>query len=169
MRMRWTEHVARMQEMRNAHRIFSARPKEMGYLEDLSIDGSIMIKWTLREQDGMTWTGFRIGKSVRLLLTQWWNFRFNNMPWFMDYLRHCGVSKWNQLCGLQRDWTHFVRIVNDILRVMSCGCGFWNGGVVGRLRLRLRLWKDFVTAVASACPSVLLQRRTWNIVLDSST
>jgi len=44
MSMRWAGHVARMEEMRHAHRIFSSKPKEKGHLEDLSVDGRIMIK-----------------------------------------------------------------------------------------------------------------------------
>jgi hypothetical protein len=36
----------------------SENPKERDHLEDLSVDGRIVMKWILKECDGTVWTGF---------------------------------------------------------------------------------------------------------------
>jgi hypothetical protein len=71
-RMRWTGHVARMGETRNAYRILVGKPEEkrpLGRPRHRWVDN---IKIDLREigWDGMVWTGsiwLRIGTSRGLL------------------------------------------------------------------------------------------------------
>jgi hypothetical protein len=41
-RMRRAGHVARMEEMKNAHNIFIGKPNKRDYSEDLGIDGRII-------------------------------------------------------------------------------------------------------------------------------
>jgi hypothetical protein len=54
--MRWAGYVARMGEKRNAYRILVGKPEGKRQLEDLDIDGRIILKWML---DGcIIWGGF---------------------------------------------------------------------------------------------------------------
>jgi hypothetical protein len=39
----------RMGEIRNSFRILVAKIKERGHLEDLDVDGKILLKWILRK------------------------------------------------------------------------------------------------------------------------
>jgi hypothetical protein len=52
------------------HRVLVRKPEGRYYLEDLGIDGRIILKMILRKSCCMLWTGFmwlRIGLSSRLL------------------------------------------------------------------------------------------------------
>jgi hypothetical protein len=43
--------------------------KERDYLEDLTVDGTVILKWALKEHNGMAWNGFiwlKTGKSREL-------------------------------------------------------------------------------------------------------
>jgi hypothetical protein len=57
--MRWTGDVARMREGRGVYRILIGRPpKVRDHWEDLSIGGSITLKWTLGRKGSIGRTGF---------------------------------------------------------------------------------------------------------------
>jgi hypothetical protein len=43
-RTRWTGHVARMGEMRNAFKILVGKPEGKNHLEDLGVDGRIVLR-----------------------------------------------------------------------------------------------------------------------------
>jgi hypothetical protein len=43
--MRWAEHVTWIGEMRNAYKILVGKPEGRDHLEDLSVDGKIILKW----------------------------------------------------------------------------------------------------------------------------
>jgi hypothetical protein len=45
-----------MREKGNVYRILVGIT-ERTHLEDLSTDGTIILKWTLKKQEGMAWTG----------------------------------------------------------------------------------------------------------------
>lgn len=49
--MRWAKHVERMGKSRDARRILVGSPKQRGHLEYLAINGKIMLKWMLKEQN----------------------------------------------------------------------------------------------------------------------
>jgi hypothetical protein len=71
------EHIMH-EEIRYAYQILYEKPE--GKLQDLGIDGKIMIKWN--KQNGMTWSGFmclKTGTSVGLLQT-WYRRTF----WFHE-------------------------------------------------------------------------------------
>jgi hypothetical protein len=42
-RMKWVEHVGRMEEMRNACTVLVRRPEGKNYLGDLDVDGRIVV------------------------------------------------------------------------------------------------------------------------------
>ena len=47
--------------------------KKLEHLEDLGVDGSILLKWILNVYDGLVWIAFicrKIGTNCRLLRTQ---------------------------------------------------------------------------------------------------
>ena len=46
-RMRWAGHVACMGERRGAYRVLVAKPEGKNHLEDLGVDGSVILKWIL--------------------------------------------------------------------------------------------------------------------------
>jgi len=48
LRMRWMGHVACLGDMRNAYKIFVGKPEGMNHLEDVNIDGKIILKWILK-------------------------------------------------------------------------------------------------------------------------
>jgi hypothetical protein len=49
-RMRWVGHVARMEEMRNSYNILIGKSERKNHLEDLGIDGGIILEWILEKQ-----------------------------------------------------------------------------------------------------------------------
>jgi hypothetical protein len=68
--MRWTKHVAWMVEMRNAYKALVTKPEGKRPLEDMGIDGKIILEWFLGIYGGKMWTGciwLSIGTSGRLL------------------------------------------------------------------------------------------------------
>jgi hypothetical protein len=47
--MGWTGHVARIEEMRNAYKIWSENLKRRDPSEYLGVDGKIILEWILRK------------------------------------------------------------------------------------------------------------------------
>jgi len=54
--MNWAGHVEYTREKGNMYRIL-VRITEQTHLEDLSTDGKTKLKWILKKQEGMVWTG----------------------------------------------------------------------------------------------------------------
>jgi hypothetical protein len=48
-KMRWTDHVSSMGERRGAHGILVEKPEGKNHLEDLDVDGKIILKYILRK------------------------------------------------------------------------------------------------------------------------
>jgi hypothetical protein len=60
-------HVAGMGEMKNAYIILVENVKGRVHLEDLDIDGKILLEWILGKKGRKVWTGFiwlRKGTSI---------------------------------------------------------------------------------------------------------
>ena len=55
--MRWAGHVARMGEKRSVYRVLVGNLRGRGHLEDLGIDGRIILRWIFRKWDVGEWTG----------------------------------------------------------------------------------------------------------------
>ena len=47
--MRWAGHVARMEKRRSAYSVLVGKPRGRDDLEDLDVNGSIMLKWILNK------------------------------------------------------------------------------------------------------------------------
>jgi hypothetical protein len=65
--MRWAGHVAHVREMRNAYKILDGKPERNRQLEDIGVDGKIILEWILGKWGRKMWTGciwLRIGTSV---------------------------------------------------------------------------------------------------------
>jgi hypothetical protein len=78
--MKWAGHVEHMREKENVYRIL-AGITERTHLEDLSTDGTIILKWILKKQERMLWTGLtylRMGTEADCVNTVI-NFGFNKM------------------------------------------------------------------------------------------
>jgi hypothetical protein len=56
MRTKRAGHVEHMREKGNVYRIFMGIA-ERTHFEDLSTDGITILKWILKKQEGMEWTG----------------------------------------------------------------------------------------------------------------
>ena len=50
--LHWAGHVARMGDMRNAHRVLVGNLMERGHLEDLGVNGRIILKWIFKKWKG---------------------------------------------------------------------------------------------------------------------
>jgi hypothetical protein len=48
-RMRWQRHASSMKEIKNAHKILVEKSDLKGYLGDLSVDGSLILKCILKK------------------------------------------------------------------------------------------------------------------------
>jgi hypothetical protein len=46
--VRWAEQVARLGEVRNAHKILVGNPEERHHFQDLGVDGRLLLEWILR-------------------------------------------------------------------------------------------------------------------------
>jgi hypothetical protein len=69
-RMRWARYVARMGEMRNEYSISVRKSEKKDQLEDLDLDGWLILEWTLRKWGRKLRTEFiflRTGTSDGLL------------------------------------------------------------------------------------------------------
>jgi len=55
-RMTPVGHVARTGERRGVYRVLVGKPEERAYLEDPSVDGKIILRWTFRKLDVRVWT-----------------------------------------------------------------------------------------------------------------
>jgi hypothetical protein len=62
--------VERLMEKRYVYRNVLENPKELEHLEDLCLDGRVIFRWIVKQEDGTPWTGYvymRTGKIGGLL------------------------------------------------------------------------------------------------------
>ena len=62
--MRWAGHAARTGERRGAYSVWWGTMRERDHLEQLVVDGRIILRWVFRKWDVGVWTGsswLRIG------------------------------------------------------------------------------------------------------------
>jgi hypothetical protein len=55
-RMRRAGHVARVGKMGNAYTIFVGKSEEKGQLENMGVDGRMILEWILQKQRVTMWT-----------------------------------------------------------------------------------------------------------------
>ena len=55
-RMRWAGHVARLRERRGVYRVLVGVLRERDNLEDLSVEGRVILKWVFKRWDGEIWS-----------------------------------------------------------------------------------------------------------------
>jgi len=63
-RMRWVGQAAYMVDRRSVYRVWWGELMERDYLEDMGVDGNIILKRIFKKWNGETWTGLlwlRIG------------------------------------------------------------------------------------------------------------
>jgi hypothetical protein len=56
-RMWWEEHVTHMGDKRGRYKVFVWGHEGRNHLEDLGVDGMIILKWISKKWDGESWTG----------------------------------------------------------------------------------------------------------------
>jgi hypothetical protein len=56
-RIKWVEHVARVEEGRGAYRVLVGRPYVKDHLEGLGMDVRIILKWIFKKWNEKAWTG----------------------------------------------------------------------------------------------------------------
>jgi len=44
----WAEHVARLWDRKGAYRVLMERSEEREYLQELNVDGKIILKWVFK-------------------------------------------------------------------------------------------------------------------------
>jgi hypothetical protein len=54
----WVEIVARWGEKSYVYRNVLENPKKLEHLEELCLDGRVIFRWILKEEDGAPWTGY---------------------------------------------------------------------------------------------------------------
>ena len=54
--LHWARRVTGMGEMRSAHRVLVGNLMERSHLEDLGVNGRIILKWIFKLEWGMEWT-----------------------------------------------------------------------------------------------------------------
>jgi hypothetical protein len=73
-RIKWAEHVAGIEEKRNAYRLLVGKPEEkipLGRPRRRLVDSIRILSWILERWDGVMWTGLvwlRIGTGVNSVL-----------------------------------------------------------------------------------------------------
>jgi hypothetical protein len=56
-RIRWVGHVARLWKRRGVHGVLVGKPEGRDLLEDLGVEGRIILRWIFRQWDVGPWTG----------------------------------------------------------------------------------------------------------------
>ena len=56
-RMRWAVHVARTEEGRGVHKVLVGNLRQREHWGDQDVDGRIILRWNLRNREGVLGTG----------------------------------------------------------------------------------------------------------------